>query len=231
MEHPSWEFNAAFPFIQTASGNPHRTLADDFTVPAKSFWNITEVNAFGLFNSHTDSYSVLTWTVNIYSNNPSGITIAGGLPAPGSIIYSVNFTRIQSIGDLTFVFPAPLTLGAGTYWLEFYPSFNLTSFVAGGPNWLVQLRNSTISGLRGNVLNARDVTGFVNVPVPQSVYMNQWVPSNYSAFQGIFEGSYDLTFQIKGFSSTSPTATTTISSSCLVTFSYVLLLFLFFSIL
>jgi len=221
-----WTIDCSFPKV--APTPIFRTLADDITVPNGFVWNITSVIGFGIYNNQNDEFSVLFWTLNMY-NNGIGASITGGFPAPGTMIYSANFT-MHSLGDPVFNLPTPVTLTAGTYWIEFYPTVNDTTFVSTSSYWLAQLRNSTLSGQRGNTFNARDVNGFFSPPTPPNVYANQWVPSNSSAFQNGFQGAFDLQFQVLGISiNLNPTAGqtsnigTTTNSSSIVMFSYFLL--------
>jgi len=221
-----WSIDCNFPRVTISP--IFRTLADDITVPKGFVWNITSVVGYGIYNNQNDEASVLLWTLNMY-NNGVGSSMTGGFPAPGTIIYSANFT-IHSLGDPVFNLPIPVMLTAGTYWIEFFPTVNDTVFINTSPYWLAQLRNSTLSGQRGNVFNARDVNGFFSPPTPPNVYANQWVPSNSTAFQGSFQGDFDLQFQVLGIpinlnptvGQTSIIATTTNSSS-VVMFSYFLL--------
>ncbi len=92
--------------------------AEDFTVPANTTWNITQVSAGGLyFNGAGPSTS---YNVTIYNNAASNV--------PGTVIAA--YTNLTYTGGASPVIAIPSTsLTAGKYWISIQSNM---SFAAGG---------------------------------------------------------------------------------------------------
>jgi hypothetical protein len=89
--------------------------ADDFVVPGGEVWQITEVDAQGIFsqgNGPADSFNVF-----FYRNN--------GLGLPGTQVYSA--TGLAYTGTTDFVIPltVPATLSPGAYWVSVQAHMNI----------------------------------------------------------------------------------------------------------
>src|SRR5437870_3611035 len=91
--------------FETANDAFDDFTADDFVVPAGQTWNITEVDAQGVY---VGTGPAASFHVFIYQNS-------GGLP--GTLVYTaLNQTYVNSSGVFQVTLGAPAVLGPGTYW-------------------------------------------------------------------------------------------------------------------
>lgn len=135
-------------------------IADDFDVPAGQTWNITSMNFYGYQTGSTAAASTFTgYYVQVWDGDPSmpgSTVIAGDLTtnvltaSVFSNIYRVTNTTTTAtnrpIYKNTVMLGAPLSLIAGTYWVQWGATGSLSS----GP-WMVPV---TITGqtTTGNAL-------------------------------------------------------------------------------
>ncbi len=138
---------------QTSAGN---TIADDFTIPAGQTWDITAWTFFAYQTGSSTSSTMTQLFVQIWDGPPNGggSVIAGNLTT--NVLASTAFSNIYRVTDTTSgatnrpimsqTANVALSLGEGTYWIEWQTDGSLTS----GP-WAPPI---TINGLTttGNAL-------------------------------------------------------------------------------
>lgn len=108
--------------------------ADNFTVPFGSSWSIENIAVFGsVTNAQPPAFS---FEVIISNNN--GIV-------PGAIAYFATILNYTLSGDLyEIVFPNPVVLNAGTYWVSVMPTF---AFLPGANQWFWARHTGSQEGL------------------------------------------------------------------------------------
>jgi hypothetical protein len=98
-------------------------LADDFVVPGGQTWNVTSIDADGVYFNGPGPAN--NWNVFIYTDS-------GGLP--GTQIYSILNTTVTVSGTTFTVDLSPAAvLSAGTYWIEIQA--NMTFGTGGEWGW------------------------------------------------------------------------------------------------
>lgn len=117
---------------QAASGN---TVADDFTVPAGSIFNITSIDFFAYQTGSTsNTFQNATWSI-VRGNVNTGTILASGTTAltngglAGYRVTSTTLTNTQRGIYRNGADIPDISLGAGTYWL----TWGLTGTLASGP--------------------------------------------------------------------------------------------------
>ncbi len=113
----------------------NNSMADDFTIPASQQWTIDDITFFAYQTGSTTTSTITGMNVDIYDGDPSagGTIIASSttmLSTQWSGIYRVtqttsgNTTRpvMATVMDM-----GGLTLGEGTYWIEWQASGSLAS--------------------------------------------------------------------------------------------------------
>lgn len=134
-------------------------LADDFTVPANTQWNITRIDFFAYQTGYTGTVSPFnTARVNIFSSDPSvtGAVSVFGDDTTNRFLSSVDANMYRTGNSIVPVTtnPAtnrkiwkvtantPVTLGSGTYWIK----YQLQNTVTANAGFLPPV---TIAGTRG----------------------------------------------------------------------------------
>ncbi|MBU8882294.1 T9SS type A sorting domain-containing protein [Kaistella sp. DKR-2] len=134
-------------------------LADDFTVPANTQWNITRIDFFAYQTGYTGSASPFnTVRVNIFSSDPSvtGAVSVFGDDTANRFLSSVDSNMYRTGSSAVPVASAPgttrkiwkvtastpVTLGSGTYWVK----YQLQNAVTANAGFLPPV---TIEGTRG----------------------------------------------------------------------------------
>ncbi len=118
--------------FETANDAFDNQAAEDFTVPANTTWNITQVSTGGMyFNGAGPSTS---YNVFIYRNSATN--------TPGTLV--ANYNNLTYTGGANPVMTIPSTsLTAGTYWLSVQSNM---SFAVGG-EWAWGANGTTATGL------------------------------------------------------------------------------------
>src|SRR5439155_14481721 len=101
-----------FPDLPTFNSD----LADDFVVPAGQTWNITEVDAQGLYFNGAGPAD--NFNVRFYQNSGT---------LPGTLVYTAtgqSYVNNAGVFQVTLTVPAVLT--AGTYWVEVQAHMSFT---------------------------------------------------------------------------------------------------------
>jgi len=143
------------------TSNENAFLADDFTIPPGSQWQISSIDFFGYDSGYTDTTNPYTTVrVNIYSSDPSvagAVSIFGDdttnrfLSGENAFIYRIGNTAVPasspsstSTSRRIFKIKAntPVTLGPGTYWIKY--QLDNVVLANGGSSPLV-----TVIGSRG----------------------------------------------------------------------------------
>jgi hypothetical protein len=119
--------------------------ADDFVIPANTYWQIDMVEVNG---QYTTDVQTPTWEVYFYADS-------AGLP--GTEVYSATaLTGVDSSGDVSVTLTSPAVLGEGAYWVSVMAYMN---FVPDG-QWFWNQRTITNT----NPFAFRDPTGLTGNP-------------------------------------------------------------------
>ncbi len=147
--------------------------ADDFTIPAGNSWNINRILAFGIGRGDAAAF-----------NNVNVVIFEDNAGVPGEEVYnSGEIIPISEVDDanLNIVFPEPLTLESGNYWISIYVNL---AFNPGGNRWFWASQDNTV-GVETQFRDAANIFG---------AGATDWTP-----FNAVFGGDpLDQTFRVFG---------------------------------
>jgi hypothetical protein len=99
--------------------------ADDFTVPSRATWTVSEVDAYGFYQQPTGSLDPGPADGFTVSFAPS-ITVEGVTQPDGRYLTSRTAHAANQGNAFTLVLDAPVLLGPGRYWVIVAANINLT---------------------------------------------------------------------------------------------------------